>query len=223
MTAAPRTKSLRKQKTEALGVLLPGGGIKYATDHDRNVMKGMPVGTPISMSPIGDRRNLKHHRKFWKLIELGMDYWEPEWAFVSDSERWIAIEAANKTAKMMAEMAGDPSLYENVTKQIADRSAEETLNRMATRRKSRFDAELIKTEEAYLNRVMIKAGFYDLIPNPDGGTLKQRWSIAFANMDQGKFDAVYRGVAGVIWNETLQQHFADEHEMEQAVNRLMEY
>ncbi len=69
----------------------------------------------------------------------------------------------------------------------------------------------------------LKAGFYDLAANPDGGTLKQRWSIAFVNMSQEKFDKVYSGVAGVIWNETLQQHFADEHEMEQAVNRLMEY
>ncbi|WP_342205797.1 DUF1367 family protein [Serratia ureilytica] len=53
--------------------------------------------------------------------------------------------------------------------------------------------------------------------NSDGGTLKQRWSIAFVNMSQEKFNKVYSGVAGVIWNETLQQHFADEHEMEQAV------
>lgn len=45
-----------KHKTEALGVLLPGGGIKYATDHDRDTMKGVPTGTPIAMRPIGDRR-----------------------------------------------------------------------------------------------------------------------------------------------------------------------
>nr|WP_315902461.1 DUF1367 family protein [Serratia marcescens] len=40
---------------------------------------------------------------------------------------------------------------------------------------------------------------------------------------QEKFDKVYSGVAGVIWNETLQRHFVDECEVEQAVNRLMEY
>lgn len=44
MTTAPRTKSLRKKKTEILGVLLPGGGIKYATDHDRETMKGGAYG-----------------------------------------------------------------------------------------------------------------------------------------------------------------------------------
>ncbi|ENZ3704584.1 MULTISPECIES: DUF1367 family protein [Serratia] len=215
MTVAHRTKSSRKHKTEALGVLLPGGGIKYATDHDRDTMKGVPTGTPISMRPIGDRRNLKHHRKFWKLLELGFSYWEPDWTFVSDPEKWIAHEVA----KTLAAQAGDPLLYDNITKLIAD----SVLQRVAAQRQRRFDAEAVKTTEAYLNHVMVKAGFYDLAANPDGGTLKQRWSIAFVNMSQEKFDKVYSGVAGVIWNETLQQHFADEHEMEQAVNRLMEY
>ncbi|HEP1044343.1 DUF1367 family protein [Serratia marcescens] len=215
MTAAPRTKSSRKHKTEVLGVLLPGGGIKYATDHDRDTMKGVPTGTPIAMRPSGDRRNLKHHRKFWKLLELGFSYWEPDWTFVSDPEKWIAHEVA----KTLAAQAGDPLLYDNITKLIAD----SVLQRVAAQRQRRFDAEAVKTTEAYLNHVMVKAGFYDLAANPDGGTLKQRWSIAFVNMSQEKFDKVYSGVAGVIWNETLQQHFADEYEMEQMVSQLMSF
>ncbi|QKJ87426.1 DUF1367 family protein [Paramixta manurensis] len=208
-------KSSRKHKTEALGVLLPGGGIKYCTDHDREIMKGVPVGTPIAMSPVGDRRNIKHHRKFWKLIELGISYWVPDWQFVSRPEEWIAHEVA----KVVAQQSQMPELYDNVTKGIA----ELVLEKIARQRRDRFDAEAVKSTDAYLNHVMIKAGFYDLAPNPDGGTLKQRWSIAFANMDQGKFDEVYRGVAGVIWNETLSQHFADPAEMESAINKLMEY
>ncbi|MEI7411808.1 DUF1367 family protein [Pectobacterium aroidearum] len=215
MTIATRTKSPKKHKTEALGVLLPGSGIKYCTDHDRDVMKGVPIGTPISLTLIGDRRNIKHHRKFWKLLELGFAYWEPEWAFVSKSEAWIAQEVA----KELAQEAGDLSLYDNVTKGIAVR----VLERIAAQRRQRFDPEAVKTKDAYLNHVMVKAGFYDLAPNPDGGTLKQRWSIAFVNMGQEKFDKVYRGVFGVIWNETLSQYFADEYEMEQAVSQLMSF
>ncbi|MBP1129251.1 hypothetical protein JOE25_000794 [Serratia sp. PL17] len=68
---------------------------------------------------------------------------------------------------------------------------------------------------------MVKAGFYDLVANPDGGTLKQRWSITFVNMSQEKFDKVYSGVTGVIWNETLQQHFTDEREMDLLISRLL--
>ncbi|CNJ77993.1 Protein of uncharacterised function (DUF1367) [Yersinia mollaretii] len=75
----------------------------------------------------------------------------------------------------------------------------------------------------YFNHVMVKAGFYDLKPNPEGGTLKQRWSIAFANMGQSTFAQIYKGGAKVIWQETLNQHFASPGEMEQAVNRLLEY
>ncbi|RLM26517.1 hypothetical protein BIY29_05525 [Brenneria alni] len=215
MTTATRSKSPKKHKTEALGVLLPGGGIKYCTDHDREVMKGVPIGTPISLTPLGDRRNIKHHRKFWKLLELGFAYWEPAWSFVSRSEEWIA----HKVAQRLAQAAGDDSLYNNVTKEIAN----EVLGEVTAQRQLRFDAEAVKTEDAYLNHVMIKAGFYDLAPNPDGGTLKQRWSIAFANMGQEKFGKVYRGVFGVIWNETLSQYFSDEAEMENAVNQLMNF
>ncbi len=215
MTPNPRTKGPRKHKTEVVGILLPGGGIQYATDHDRETMKGVPSGTPISMSPIGDNRNIKHHRKFWKLLELGYQYWEPHWSFVSAPESWIA----HSVAKELATAAGDPALYENVTKGIADG----ILAKLAGKRQLRFDAETVKTNEAYLNHVMVKAGFYDLAASPDGGTQKQRWSIAFVNMDQEKFGEVYRGVSGVIWNETLQYHFSDEAEMEAAVNQLLSF
>ncbi|MHB2185559.1 DUF1367 family protein [Serratia marcescens] len=162
MTAAPRTKSSKKLKTEALGVLLSGGGIEYVTDHERDTMKGGPTGTPIAMRPVGDRRNLNLHRKFWKLFSC----WEPDWTFASDPGKWIAHEVA----KTLATQAGDPLLYGNITKLIAD----SVLQRVAAQRQRRFDAEAVKTTEAYLNYVMVKAGFYDLATNPDGGTLKHR-------------------------------------------------
>ncbi|EPH0541746.1 MAG: DUF1367 family protein [Serratia marcescens] len=103
MSAAPRTKPSKKHKTEALGVQLPGGGIKYATDHERDTMKGGPTGTPIAMRPVGERQNLKFHRNFWKLQELGFSYWEPDWTFVSDPENWSAHEVAKTLAKLEAE------------------------------------------------------------------------------------------------------------------------
>ncbi len=96
-------------------------------------------------------------------------------------------------------------------------------DRLAEKRRGLFDAEVLKTEEAYLNHVMTQAGFCDVKPAPDGGTYRQRWSIAFANMDQATFDSIYRGVAGVIWNETLSQHFASEAEMALAVDQLMAF
>ena len=59
----------------------------------------------------------------------------------------------------------------------------------------------MKTLEAYLNHVMKQAGFYDIKPSADGGTLKERWSISFDNCPQEKFNEIYKGVFGVIWNE----------------------
>ncbi|EOW7153623.1 TPA: DUF1367 family protein [Yersinia enterocolitica] len=213
MIKTTRPFSSRKKKTEVLGVLLPGGAIQYTTEHDRDTMRRLPVGTPIALSPVGDRRHLTFHRKFWKLIELGYMYWIPNWQFVSASEEWIAHEVA----KAVGETARDPTLYDNATKSIA----ESVLARLARQRQKRFDSTAIKSEAVYFNHVMVKAGFYDLRPNPEGGTLKQRWSIAFAKMDQTTFEQVYKGVARVIWHETLSRHFASKSEMVQAVNRLM--
>ncbi len=215
MNSSHQSKPPRKNITEAVGVLLPGGGIKYATDRDKEIISGVPVGTPIRMTPVKNNRFLKHHQKFWKLLELGFMYWIPDWAFVSDPESWIAHEVA----KEVAVKAGTPDMYDSITKDIA----ELVLSRVANQRKERFDAQTVKTMEAYFNHVMCKACFFDLTASPDGGTLKQRWSIAFANMSQEKFNGVYRGVAGVIWNETLSQYFNSRQDMDQAIDRLMEY
>ncbi|HGM6834997.1 TPA: DUF1367 family protein [Serratia marcescens] len=55
------------------------------------------------MRPVGERRNLKLHCKFWKLQELGFSYWELDWTFVSDPDKWSAHEMAKTLAKLEAE------------------------------------------------------------------------------------------------------------------------
>ena len=79
----------------------------------------------------------------------------------------------------------------------------------------------MKTLEAYLNHVMKQAGFYDIKPSADGGTLKERWSISFDNCPQEKFNEIYKGVFGVIWNETLCNVYQDEWALENKISQLM--
>ncbi|WP_256856272.1 DUF1367 family protein [Rodentibacter genomosp. 2] len=79
----------------------------------------------------------------------------------------------------------------------------------------------MKTLEAYLDNVMKKAGFFDIRPAQDGGTVKERWSISFANMSQEKFNDVYKAVLGVIWNETLCNVYESEGELDNKVNQLI--
>uniref|UniRef100_UPI00288BFFAC DUF1367 family protein n=1 Tax=Haemophilus parahaemolyticus TaxID=735 RepID=UPI00288BFFAC len=55
----------------------------------------------------------------------------------------------------------------------------------------------------------------------DGGTIKERWSISFDNMQQEQFNEVYRGVFGVIWNETLCNVYQDEWALENKISQLM--
>ena len=92
---------------------------------------------------------------------------------------------------------------------------------MRLNREGKLDYEGMKTLEAYLDHVMKKAGFYDIKPGQDGGTLKERWSISFGNMSQEKFNDVYKGVFGVIWNETLCNVYENEWELENKINQLI--
>lgn len=81
----------------------------------------------------------------------------------------------------------------------------------------------MKTLEGFLDYVMKKAGCCDLKPTADGGTIKERWSIAFDKMPQAVFNDVYKRCFGVIWNEVLSGTFESEEELDATLNVLMAF
>lgn len=206
-------KAGKKEAAKIIGYLQGGGLVKPSTQHDADAMRAMMNGTPVEIKPMSNARNVAYHRKFFSLINLAMNYWEPEWKMVTDAERWIA----HKVAQQISEMAGGG--VSEITAEIAEQVLEEA----ARQRAAKFDAETMKTTEAYLSEVMIKAGFFDTVLLPGGGTAKARWSISFANCSQARFDEIYKGCAGAIWIMTLHKHFADEAEMQAAVDQLSGY
>lgn len=206
-------KTGKKEAAKIIGYLNGGGLVKPATQHDADAMRAMMSGTAVELKPISNQRNIGYHRKFFSLINLGMQYWEPEWRMVTDAERWIA----HKVAQQISEAAGGG--VTDITTEIANQVLEEA----ARQRAAKFDSESMKTTEAYLSEVMIKAGFFDTVLLPGGGTAKARWSISFGNCSQQRFDDIYKGCAGAIWIMTLHKHFADEAEMQAAVDQLTGY
>lgn len=208
-------KSKRKQKTEILAVKYANGAVLAETDYDRNLLKGLPIGSVVKITPLSGNRNYQHHKKFFALLACGFEYWQPQFQVLTEAEEWIA----NQIAWEIALAANDENLYHHATKPIAD----QVLAKVQLNREAKLDYEGMKTLEAYLNHVMKKAGFYDIRPAQDGGTLKERWSISFANLSQEKFNDVYKGVFGVIWNETLCNVYKDEWELENKINQLMSF
>ncbi|WP_101774957.1 DUF1367 family protein [Pasteurella oralis] len=205
--------SKAKTKTVIHAVKYANGAVVAETDYDRTLLKSLPIGSAVKITPISSNRNYQHHKKFFALLDAGFEYWQPEFSVLTEAEEWIA----QAVAKEIAVAANDENLYQNVTKPIADG----VLARVRKNRENKLDYEGMKTLEAYLNHVMKRAGFFDVKPSQDGGTMKERWSISFANMPQEKFNEVYKGVFGVIWNETLCHVYENEWQLENKVNQLI--
>ncbi|OBX05743.1 hypothetical protein QV06_01010 [Gallibacterium genomosp. 3] len=205
--------SKQRKKTVIYAVKYANGAVIAETDYDRNLLKSLPIGSAVKITPLANNRNYQHHKKFFALLEAGFEYWQPKFNVLTQAEVWIA----KKVAHEIALAANDENLYLNVTKPIADG----ILERIRINRESRLDYEGMKTLEAYLNHVMKEAGFYDIKPTQDGGTIKERWSIAFENMPQEKFNEVYKGVYGVIWNETLCNVYESEIQLDNKINQLI--
>lgn len=202
----------RNVKPDILGIVTGGGFISYVTDEDKDNAKNL-IGQCVKIKPAKGVRNLKHHGKFFKLIELGYEAWSPKIKLVSQPEEWIA----NAVAKEFCDQAGQPELFEKFGKEIAQIA----IDKMVRKRSSRIDIEGYKCKENYRKNVMIKAGFYELVTLPDGGVIKRPWSIAFHNMTQEQFNIVYKKCFDVIWNDTLFQQFANEQELEKRINNLL--
>lgn len=205
--------SKQQKKTVIHAVKYANGAVVAETDYDRNLLKSLPIGSAVKITPINNNRNYQHHKKFFALLDAGFEYWQPEFSVLTKAEEWIAQAVAHE----IAVAANDESLYQNVTKPIAD----QVLSKVRSNREAKLDYEGMKTLEAYLDHVMKKAGFFDIRPSQDGGTMKERWSISFGNMSQEKFNEVYKGVFGVIWNETLCYVYETEWELENKINQLI--
>ena len=205
--------SQKQKKTVIHAVKYANGAVVAETDYDRNLLKSLPVGSAVKITPINNNRNYQHHKKFFALLDAGFEYWQPEFSVLTQAEEWIAQAGARE----IAVAANDENLYQNVTKPIAD----SVLAKVRLNRESKLDYEGMKTLESYLDHVMKKAGFYDIKPAQDGGTVKERWSISFANMSQERFNDVYKTVYGVIWNEMLCNIYEDEVVLDNKINQLI--
>jgi hypothetical protein len=204
----------RNIKPVILGIVGGGGFISYVADDDQIRAKNL-IGHVVKITPLRGKRNLKFHRKFFVLVNLGFEYWSPKMKLVSEPEEWIAFEVA----KEFCEQAGQPELFEKYGKNIAQIA----IDKMVRKRSSRIDPDGYKNIDNFRKRVMIKAGFYELVTLPNGGIIKQPWSIAFHNMTQEQFNDVYKKCFDVIWYESLFQNFENEQEVENLINQLLNF
>ncbi|WP_284973888.1 DUF1367 family protein [Atlantibacter hermannii] len=155
-------------------------------------------------------RNPAFHRKFFALLNLGFEYWEPTGGAISSNERKLV----NGYARYLAAFGGNESALMD--------AAEQYLDQVASRRITN-GISLCKSFDAYRAWVTIEAGHFDTIQLPDGTLRKHPRSISFASMDETEFQQLYRAALDVLWRWILSRVFRDQREAENAAAQLMNF
>ncbi|HAX2567523.1 TPA: DUF1367 family protein [Escherichia coli] len=188
-------------KQTSSGLLLP------ATPESCDFLHQIKIGEWIH-ADFKRVRNYAFHKRFFKLLQLGFDYWTPSGGVITPRER----ELVSGFVEYLCESVGrehTPALSE---------AAEQYLNTVATRRTR--DTALLKSFDAFREWVTIQAGFYTEHFYPDGSRGRRAKSIAFANMDETEFQQVYKSVLNVLWNWILFRKFSSPEEVENVAAQL---
>lgn len=155
-------------------------------------------------------RNPAFHRRFFALLNLGFEYWEPTGGAISANERKLV----NGYARFLASYGGNEGA-------LLD-AAEQYLEQIASRRITN-GISLCKSFDAYRAWVTVEAGHFDAIQLPDGTLRKHPRSIAFSSMDETEFQHLYKAALDVLWRWILSRTFNSREEAENAAAQLMSF
>ncbi|HCB1138634.1 TPA: DUF1367 family protein [Klebsiella variicola subsp. variicola] len=154
-------------------------------------------------------RNPAFHRRYFALLNLGFEYWEPTGGAISSNERRLITGYA----KFLAAYGGSESALLDAAGQYLDRIAEKRSGYIS----------ICKSFDAYRAWVIVEAGHYDAIQLPDGALKKHPRSISFANMDETEFHHLYQASLDVLWKWILSGSFSTPQEAENAANQLLSF
>ncbi|EEZ39910.1 DUF1367 family protein [Photobacterium damselae] len=184
-----------------------GGTLVPLTDDDKAIIEKKRVGTVIECD-FKTIRNPMFHRKYFALLNLGFDYWEPKGGTVSPAERGLLM----RFVKMLAQYGGELQTLQDIASGYLEHLSEH-----------RAQLEIEKSFEAYRKWVIIESGFYDVVVLPNGTTRREAKSISFAKMDDVEFNELYNSSFNVLWNHILNGYFDNRILTEIAVKRLLGY
>lgn len=169
---------------QSSGILIP------ATPETSDLLQSKIKLGAVLVADFKQVRNPAFHRRFFALLNLGFEYWEPTGGAISSNERKLVTGYA----KFLASYGGNESA-------LLD-AAEHYLVQVASRRVTN-GISLCKSFDAYRAWVTIQAGHYDAIKLPDGTLQKHPRSISFANMDEIEFQQLYKAALDVLWRWIL--------------------
>ncbi|MFJ5469424.1 DUF1367 family protein [Pectobacterium carotovorum] len=185
-----------------------GGILVPSTPDTREYLSRLKVGSVIC-ADFKKARNPAFHRKYFSLLGLGYDYWEPVGGTISPAER----EFVRGYVRFLANQIGVEDALNTVADSYFDEvSQQRVVNISAT-----------KSFDAFRRWVTVESGHYDAFIMPDGSIQKEARSVSFAKMDDLEFNDLYKATLDVLWNFVLRRNFPSQQAAENTAYQLMEY
>ncbi|MEQ4693329.1 DUF1367 family protein [Providencia manganoxydans] len=154
-------------------------------------------------------RNPRFHRKYFALLNLGYEYWEPTGGTISPEEK----ELVRGYVKFLAYYTDNDDALQS--------AADVYLDDIAQKRAHNISAT--KSFEAYRAWATEQAGYFDTYIMPDGSKRQVPKSISFASMDDFSFSELYKATLDVLWNSILYRKFPTPEAAENAAAQLFNF
>ena len=188
-----------------LALVRSANGLVGATDADRELISKLKYGTTVH-GDFKKMRNAKFHGKFFALLALAYDYWEPKGGLIPRQE----LRGIHGLAKYFEELNGKPGQLANAVQAYIDQLEQDRIQRFPVVDKSR---------EAFREYIIIEAGHFKLVNTP-ADIEKRAKSVSWSRMDDVEFEALYKDVFATCWRLVLQSHFTTEAEAMDAAAQL---
>jgi len=186
-----------------LALIRTAQGLVPATEADREAVQKWKAGQVIH-GKFTRMRNGKFHGKFFSMLDLAWEYWEPVGGLIPRQE----MRGILGLAKYFEAQSGKPGQLSHAVEAYISGLQEARA--------------VEKSREAFREWVTIEAGHFHLIQTPEGIRKKAK-SISWASMDETEFEPLYRDVFNACWRLVLSAHFESEEQALAAAEMIGSY
>ena len=191
-----------------LSFVKTSSGLVPHTEHDKDTFNKWKLGAVI-VGNFKQVRNPKFHRKFFALLNLTFDYYEPSSGVLTADEKRIA----KKIFMTLDNHNNKNGFFIDFGREFMRSESEE--------RRATIES-IEKAFEPFRKWLIVEAGYFDETHVPNG-TVKEAKSISFAKMEDIEFSQLYKSVFDVCWRFVLSRVFKCENEAEEAAVSLLNF
>lgn len=180
-------------------------GLVPHTESDKETFSKWKLGEVV-VGKFKRVRNPKFHRKFFALLNLAFDYYEPSSGVLTEDEKRIAT----KIFQTLDNYNSQNGVLLDFGREFLKAESMERRNQLAN---------IENAFEPFRKDMIVQAGYYDEVRVPSG-IQKVAKSISFAKMEEDEFNALYKAVFAACWRFVLSRTFKTESEAQNAVDQL---